>query len=270
MPLSVMGRTGVREAWSEPVRPAGHLYGQNEQMVPGKGGPTAAEVVKALKALGNAETAAALQRFFKTAKGEYAEGDVFIGIKVPVQRRVAKEYGALPLEETEKLLRSKIHEARLVALIILVEQFRKGDSSIRDDIFNTYLANTKYINNWDLVDTSAPHIVGAYLGPGKHALLTKLARSSSLWERRIAILATQHFIRLGYFAETLRVAELLLKDSHDLIHKAVGWMLREVGNRDRAVEEGFLDQYASAMPRTMLRYAIEKFPSALRTAYMRG
>ena len=229
---------------------------------------TAAAIVKQLEALGNKQAALHLQRFFKTGKGEYAEGDRFFGITVPISRRVVKQHTDLPPGEIRKLLRSPYHEARLVALLIMVRAHQRGDAATRDRLHRLYLANTQYINNWDLVDLSAEHVVGAHLGAGRHALLTQLARSRVLWERRIAMLATFSFIKQGYFDETLRIARLLLHDQHDLIHKAVGWMLREVGERDRGVEEEFLTRHGRGMPRTMLRYAIEKFPPALRQQYM--
>lgn len=230
-------------------------------------GQTASTVLEELEGLGSPEVAAVSQRFFKTGKGQYGEGDHFLGIKLPVQRRVAKAHRDLPLAEITKLLYSTHHEARLVALLIMVAAFGKADERRRKDIFDLYLAHTDRVNNWDLVDSSAPNIVGAHLGPGKHALLTKLARSESLWERRIAILATLHFIKQDYFDETLRLAHILVSDTHDLIHKATGWMLREVGNRNRSVLEAFL-QDQPEMPRTMLRYAIEKFPEGLRQRYL--
>lgn len=230
---------------------------------------TAAVIVRELRKRANPETAAGLQRFFKTGKGEYAAGDQFLGIKVPESRVLAKAYAGLPAREIEKLLRSPFHEARLVALLIMVLRHQKGDPATRSELHRLYLANTQSVNNWDLVDLSAAQLVGAQLGPGEHALLTRLAKSPLLWERRIAVLATFHFIKRGYFHETLRIARILLHDRHDLIHKAVGWMLREVGNRERAVEEAFLGEHYREMPRTMLRYAIEKFPPALRARYMR-
>jgi 3-methyladenine DNA glycosylase AlkD len=229
---------------------------------------TAAAIVKQLAALGNEQAALQLQRFFKTGKGQYAEGDRFLGITVPVSRRVVRQYTDLPHAEIRKLLRSPYHEARLVALLIMVRAHQRGGHATRDRLHRLYLANTKYINNWDLVDLSAEHVVGSHLGPGRHALLTQLAKSPVLWERRIAMLATFHFIKQGYFTETTRLARILLNDEHDLIHKAVGWMLREVGKRDSGTEEEFLARHGRAMPRTMLRYAIEKFPPALRQKYM--
>ena len=205
-------------------------------------------------------------RFFRTGPGEYGEGDEFLGLKVPQIRKLAREFRALPLKEVEGLLKSKWHEARLLALVILVDQFERADERMRDAIFRLYLRSTKFINNWDLVDASAPHIVGAHIKD--RSLLTKLARSKSLWERRIAIVATQHFIRNHDLKDTFRLAKNLLDDKHDLIHKATGWMLREAGKRDRDALVAFLEEHATRMPRTMLRYAIEKFPPALRRRLM--
>jgi 3-methyladenine DNA glycosylase AlkD len=240
---------------------------------------SAAIVTAHLETLADAEIANNSAWFFKTGPGQYGEGDRFRGIRVPTLRKLVKQYRALPHEDVLALLKSPWHEDRLLALLIWVEQTRaatkRGDEAQRTLIFESYLANTAYINNWDLIDSSAEHIVGAHLyQSGSHnapiALLTKLAQSASLWERRIAIMATFHFIRKGEFAETLRVAGLLLGDREDLIHKAVGWMLREVGERDLAIEEDFLLSRYKQMPRTMLRYAIEKFPEERRQAYLRG
>ncbi len=180
---------------------------------------------------------------------------------------LAKKFRALPLSEIEALLKSKWHEARLLALVILVDQFERADEKMRERIFRLYLRMTKYISNWDLVDASAPKIVGAHIKD--RSLLTKLARSKSLWERRIAIVATQHFIRNGDLKDTFRIAKMLLDDKHDLIHKATGWMLREAGKRDREMLIEFLEEHAARMPRTMLRYAIEKFPPKMRKNFMR-
>jgi len=215
----------------------------------------------------NKRKAKILQRFFKTGPGEYGQGDIFIGVTVPQIRKLAKKYQELPLIQVEKLLKSPIHEQRLLALIILVLNFPKGNQT---EIYRLYLQNTKYINNWDLVDLTAGHIVGAYLWDKNRAILYKLVRSKSLWERRIAIIATFYFIRNNQFQDTLKIAKALLGDQHDLIHKAVGWMLREVGKRDLKVEESFLKKYYSVMPRTMLRYAIERFPETKRQSYLRG
>lgn len=223
-----------------------------------------------LQRLGSPDGARFLQRFFRTGPGEYGEGDRFLGIRVPVLRRLAREYRGLPLDDAAVLLRSPWHEARLLALLLLADAYARGTAQAREAIYRLYLDHTAYVDNWDLVDTSAPHVVGAHLEAGDRGVLEALARSGSLWERRIAIVATQHFIRRGDFGTTLRIAEMLVDDGHDLIHKAVGWMLREVGNRDRAAEEAFLRRHHRTMPRTMLRYAIEKFPPELRQSYLRG
>lgn len=212
--------------------------------------------------------AVALQRFFKTAPGEYGEGDRFLGLTVPAVRDVAARHRTLPLGALQALLQSPWHEERLLAIVILIYQYEHGTRQAREAIYRLYRANTHRINNWDLVDCSAARIVGAHLAGGNRAVLRRLARSRSLWERRIAIMATGCYIRRGEFGDTLQIAELLLDDDHDLIHKAVGWMLREVGKRDRAVEEKFLRRYSHRMPRTMLRYAIERFPERLRRRYL--
>jgi len=221
-----------------------------------------------LQGLANHQQARILQRFFKTGPGEYGEGDVFLGIKVPVQRSVAKKYPDLPFSEIQQLLRSKIHEHRMVALFVLVKQYENGDKLARKNIFDLYLKNTKNINNWDLVDLSAPNIVGNYLLDKPRQVLYKLAKSKLLWDRRISILATLAFIRNNEFSDTYKLAEILLNDKHDLMHKAVGWMLREAGKRDQNLEVKFLDRHARKMPRTMLRYAIEKFGPARRSHYL--
>ncbi len=229
------------------------------------------EVKKELHKLSNPKQAKLLQRFFKTGKGEYGEGDVFLGIKVGLQRSVAKKYKDLPINEVKKLLGSKIHEHRLVALLILIGKYKKADSAERKKIFDFYLANTKYINNWDLVDLSAPHIVGDYLANNKQEkkILRALAKSKMLWKRRIAVISTFYFIKHDEFDDALRIAEMLVHDKHDLIHKAVGWMLREVGKKNQAAEERFLKRHYKQMPRTMLRYAIERFDEKKRKFYMK-
>ena len=183
---------------------------------------------------------------------------------------LAREYQTVTMNIAPTLLRSRIHEDRLLALLILVRQFQRSDEAVRQRIYDLYLANTRYINNWDLVDCSARDIVGGYLADKDRSPLDGLARSESLWERRISIIATFHFIRSGVFEDTLRIARTLLGDREDLIHKAVGWMLREVGKRDQEVLEGFLRRHHSTMPRTMLRYAIERFPEQQRTGYLKG
>jgi 3-methyladenine DNA glycosylase AlkD len=209
------------------------------------------------------------ESFFKTGPGEYGEGDRFLGTAVPDLRKLSIKYEALSRTDVAALLRSRWHEERLLALLILVRQYARGTDADRRAIHKLYLANTKYINNWDLVDLSASSIVGAHLDDGHdRALLHKLALSPSVWERRIAIIATFHYIKDGHYEDALTVAELLLRDDHDLIHKAVGWMLREIGKRNQAVEERFLKKHAARMPRTMLRYAIERFPEPLRRQYL--
>jgi len=229
-----------------------------------------AELEKELSSLEDSHTASFLKRFFKTGPGEYGEGDLFRGIRVPVLRKLAKEYQSLTLGETEVLLRSSYHEDRLLALLILVRAYLRGDDAVKEKAFDLYLKNTQFINNWDLVDSSAAQIVGAFLWDKDRDVLYRLARSSDLWERRIAIIATFHFIRRCEFTETLKIAEILLAAREDLIHKAVGWMLREVGNRNMNIEEGFLRNHHKRMPRVMLRYAIEKFPEPKRQQYLRG
>jgi 3-methyladenine DNA glycosylase AlkD len=223
-----------------------------------------------LQLLADAETAKVLQRFFKTNAGEYGEGDIFIGIKVPPLRKLAAEFQTAPLKGVRSLLRSKIHEERALALMILVRQFGRADSKLRQEIYDFYLAHTPFINNWDLVDGSAPYIVGPFLWERDRRQLYRFAKSDSLWERRIAILSTFYFIRQNDFTDALSISELLINDEHDLIHKAVGWMLREIGKRDQAAEELFLRKHCQTMPRTALRYAIERFPEPLRRKYLRG
>lgn len=224
----------------------------------------------ALRKHANPDDAANLQRFFKTGPGEYGEGDVFIGVRVPSVRRVARMFKDEPLSVVLSLLKSKIHEERLLALIMLVEKYRRGTESEKKAIYELYLKERRYINNWDLVDSSAEHIVGAWLYDKSRKPLYPLAASDSLWDRRIAIMSTFHFIKNHDFDETLKLAALLLADKHDLIHKATGWMLREIGNRDQRTEESFLKKHLDHMPRTMLRYAIEKFPEPLRQKYLKG
>lgn len=216
--------------------------------------------------LTNKQKAEILQRFFKTGKGEYGEGDKFLGITVPQTRKLAKKYRNLSLNEIKKLLNNKFHEIRLAALLILVEQFPDDP----EKIYNFYLNNTKNINNWDLVDLSADKIVGKYLlkNPKHKNILKKLANSKNLWERRIAILSTYQLIKNNQFEEMLELAKKLLNDSHDLIHKATGWMLREIGKKSLKVEETFIRKFCKKMPRTMLRYAIEKFPKTKRAFYL--
>jgi len=231
---------------------------------------TATAMSRKLRSRANPGSVAILQSFFKTGRGQYGEGDRFIGVTVPVIRAVCRECRGAPLVEIQKLLRSRIHEERGLALLMLVDAFKAGDEPTERRVYDLYLANTAFINNWDLVDCSAGQIVGGWLRGRSTAPLTRLARSKSLWERRIAIIATFDGIRRGDFDETFRIADLLLYDEHDLIHKAVGWLLREVGKRDGAAERTFLKGRYKTMPRTMLRYAIERFPEAERRGYLRG
>jgi 3-methyladenine DNA glycosylase AlkD len=231
--------------------------------------PKTGELKKDLDKLKNPKQAKLLQGFFKTGKGEYGEGDIFLGIKVPVQRKVAKKYGNLSLNEIQKFLNSKIHEYRLVALFILIDQYQKGDKIVKKRIADFYLKNTKNINNWDLVDLSAPKILGDYLLDKSRSVLYRLVKSKNLWERRISVLSTFAFINNNDFKDSLKISEKLLTDEHDLIHKAVGWMLREIGKRDQKKEEAFLKKHYKKMPRTMLRYAIERFPEPKRKSYLK-
>lgn len=227
-------------------------------------------IKKEIKKHANPGQAAILQKFFKTGKGEYGEGDIFYGIKVPEQRKIAKQFKDLSFTDLRSLLNSNIHEERLIAAFILVEQYKKGDDKKKKAVFNFYLKNKKGINNWDLVDLSAPQIIGEHLLDKEKDLLYKFAHSNNLWEKRISVLSTFTFIRNHFFEDTLNISEILLNDKHDLIQKAVGWMLREIGKRDLITEEEFLQKHYKKMPRTMLRYAIEKFPEEKRKAYLRG
>jgi 3-methyladenine DNA glycosylase AlkD len=242
------------------------------------------KILKELQSLKNPKKAQELTRFFKCGKREYGEGDQFWGIMVPFQRQVAKKYFQdADFQDTQKLLNSPVHEQRLTGLLILVLKFasldlrrpfvdarrEKADEKLRKVIFDFYLKNTKRINNWDLVDLTAPRIVGGYLLDKDRKILYKLAKSKNLWERRIAVLATFMFIRQNDFSDALKISEILLKDDQDLIHKAVGWMLREVGKKNIKVEKIFLRKYCRTMPRTMLRYAIEKFPEGKRVGYLK-
>ncbi|MFH1283779.1 MAG: DNA alkylation repair protein [bacterium] len=211
-----------------------------------------------------------LQRFFKTGPGEYGEGDVFIGVMVPNIRKVSKLYNETPLNEVLKLLKSKIHEERLTALLILVYKFAESNADQKKKIFQIYINNVRYINNWDLIDLTAHHIVGAYLMDKNKDLLYSFARSTNLWKRRISVLSTFNYIKQNKFEDSLAIADMLLNDKEDLIHKAVGWMLREIGNRNLQIEERFLKTRYKQMPRTMLRYAIEKFTESRRKRYLLG
>ena len=221
-----------------------------------------------LKVASNSQKAKLLGGFFKSGKGQYGEGDIFLGIYVPIQRAIAKKYEGLEFNDLESLLKSKIHEHRLVALFILVSKFKKGDNKIKEKIFKFYLKNIKGVNNWDLVDQSAPNIIGQWIQDKPKDILYKLARSNNLWEKRIAILSTLAFIREKKFEDTIKISEILMNDKHDLIHKSVGWMLREVGKKEEAVLIKFLNKHTTKMPRTMLRYSIEKFNQETRKYYL--
>lgn len=235
-----------------------------------KPGPEYRKVQRDVMLIADKARAVILQRFFKTGKGEYGEGDIFAGLTVPQVRSIASRYPGLSLYDISKLLKSAIHEERLIALLILVRQFQKGDDTVKKTIYSYYLNHAQRVNNWDLVDLTAPKIVGAYLSDKPKDVLYALAHSKSLWERRIAVLATFIYIGNKQYDPSFRIARILLKDQHDLIHKAVGWMLREIGKRSVKTEEFFLRKYYKIMPRTMLRYAIEKFPEKKRLAYLRG
>lgn len=228
-----------------------------------------AKIKKDLESKSDAEKAAFFPRFFKAGKGEYAEGDQFIGVIVPEQRIIAKKYyQQITLDQVEELLSSPIHEYRLTALFMLVLKFKKAKKDEREQIYRFYLSHTDRINNWDLVDSSAYSIVGPYLLDKDRKILYELARSKSLWEQRISIIATKAFISKGDVEDTFALAEIFLKHEHDLIHKAVGWMLREAGKKDIAGLRSFLKKYAQVMPRTMLRYAIEKISDQERKRYL--
>jgi len=223
-----------------------------------------------LHALASPDTANILQRFFKTGPGQYGEGDLFLGIKIPPLRALAKQYRDADLASIAALLGSKYHEERMFALLLLMQFYATADEAGKQTAYDLYLGSTRHINNWDLVDVSAPHIVGRHLEARPRKVLQRLAKSGSLWERRIAMVSTLHFIRRNDFSDTLRIAEMLLDDGHDLMHKAVGWMLREVGKRDQRTLETFLQQHYPRLPRTALRYAIEKFPLKLKQQAMKA
>jgi len=229
-----------------------------------------AEIRRRVRALADPAQALFAQRYFKTGPGQYGEGDVFLGIRAKPIHALSREFRGLAPRDAFALMRSRYHEERIVALLILVLHYAKADDAARREIYRGYLAHTRWINNWDLVDASAHHIVGAHLQTRSRRPLYRLARSRSLWERRIAMIATLHYIRAGDFADALAVADILRDDDEDLIHKAAGWMLREVGKRDRAVLERYLRDHCRTMPRTMLRYAIERFPPARRKRYLEG
>tara|TARA_B100001079_G_C16331265_1_gene479232 strand:- start:250 stop:960 length:711 start_codon:yes stop_codon:yes gene_type:complete len=229
-----------------------------------------ANIKNEMRKLANKKIAEHSQRFFKTGKGQYGEGDIFLGIRVPVLRKIAKKFRRISLAEVSKLLESKFHEERLLSILMLVNLFKSGDEDDQELIYELYLDKTKFINNWDIVDISAGNIVGAFLFEKDKAPLYRLVFSENLWERRIAIVSTFYFIRNDEFDDTLKIAEILFTDKEDLIHKAVGWMLREVGKRVIEIEEEFLEEHYLKMPRTMLRYAIERFPETRRKMYLKG
>ena len=209
-----------------------------------------------------------LQGFFKTGKGEYGYGDIFLGITVPEIRKLAKKNSDAGILIVEQLIKSKIHESRLLAILILVERYRRASDSEKRTIARFYLSHRQYINNWDLIDLSAHKIIGHYLLDKPKSILYKLVVSKNIWDRRIAVLSTFYFIKNNKFGDSLKMAKILLSDDHDLIQKATGWMLREIGKRSTKTEEEFLKKYYKIMPRTMLRYAIERFPEKRRLAYL--
>jgi len=230
------------------------------------------QIKQDLQKLANPEQAKILQRFFKTGKGEYGEGDVFLGIKVPEQRKVAKKHLDISLSELQELVQSKYHEHRLTGFMMIEYKFqkaeKKNDKKEQEELYDFFIKNKEYANNWDIIDVTTPKVVGKYLFDKDRAILYKLAKSKSIWDRRIAVLATFWFIYKNDFFDSIKIAEILVDDKHDLIHKAVGWMLREVGKRDQAVEEKFLDRHYKTMPRMMLRYALERLPEDRRKHYM--
>ena len=228
------------------------------------------QIIADLKQLADPEIAKHSVQFFKAFEGGYGEGDQFLGIRVPEQRKVARKYRNLPLSEVSKLLENSYHEIRLTAIFILVDKYQKGDETARNKAAELLLQKLEAINNWDLVDSSCPYILGPYLEDKDRSLLYSLADSQNIWKRRISIMSCFHFIKNGDFKDALNICKILLNDHHNLVHKATGWMLREIGNRDRDVEEEFLAKYYKKMPRTMLRYAIEKFEDPIRQQYLLG
>jgi len=228
------------------------------------------DIQKEMQQHANRNDAETLQGFYKTGPGQYGEGDIFRGIRVPQIRNLVAHFRNIPFDVAIETLRSPWHEDRMLSLLLFVKWYKSGDSSLKASIYRTYLDNTKHINNWDLVDFSAGHIVGAHLVNRSRKPLHKLVKSPLLWDRRIALIATIHFIRNNDFDETLKLTEKLLYDKEDLIHKAMGWMLREIGKRDPLIEEAFLKRYLNILPRTTLRYAIERFPENKRVSYLKG
>jgi 3-methyladenine DNA glycosylase AlkD len=231
---------------------------------------TALTIQQKLHRLADKKKAKILRGFFKTGPGQYGEKDVFLGITVPRLRKFSRDCETLPLIESVRLLRSEIHECRFLALILFIHTYATGDEQLKKKIHNLYIKNIRFVNNWDLVDLSAPKIVGDYLEDKPRHLLYDFTGSDNVWHRRIAIVSTFHFIRKQDFSDTLKISQLLISDSHDLIHKAVGWMLREVGKRDKSVLGAFLSRNNAKMPRTMLRYAIERFPEEERREYLKN
>jgi 3-methyladenine DNA glycosylase AlkD len=231
---------------------------------------TIADIRAQVRELSDPRVAEHSQRFFKTGPGEYGEGDRFVGVRVPALRRLAQQHRGVSLRVAALLLQSPIHEERLLALFVLVKRYERGNATARKEVFDLYQRNMRFVNSWDLVDSSAHKIIGDFLRNRSRRLLRRLAKSDVLWERRIAIISTMAYINDGEFGDTLEIAKELLHDDEDLIHKAVGWMLREIGNRDRKVEEAFLKKHYKVMPRTMLRYAIEKLPETRRRRFLSG
>ena len=229
---------------------------------------TYTDAKNALLALAQPERVQLTARFFKTGPGQYGEGDQFMGLSMPQQHTVAKQYMKLSLNETEQLVRDPFHECRMVGLLIWVGQYRKAGAAQQEVIRERYVANRHYINNWDLVDVTCPHILGKYAVKGDRSIFYELAREENLWSQRIAIVSTYTLIKLDQFADTFAIAELLLPHKHDLIHKAIGWMLREVGKRNTDALEEFLHDHIRQLPRTTLRYAIERFDPARRRYYL--
>jgi 3-methyladenine DNA glycosylase AlkD len=227
------------------------------------------EIKKEIRKKEDKKKAKLLQGFFKTGKGEYGEGDLFLGITVPESRKIALKFKSLPLNDVEYLIKSKFHEERLIALLLLVHNYQKHPEK-RDEIYNFYLKNTKYVNNWDLVDLTCHKIIGPQIFNSDRSILYELAKSNNLWKKRISIISTFAFIKYNQFDDSLKLAEILLNDEHDLIHKAVGWTLREIGKKDISILEKFLKQHYKNMPRTMLRYAIERLPEKKRKDYLNG
>jgi 3-methyladenine DNA glycosylase AlkD len=231
---------------------------------------TASEIQERLRRMSSPLAAAEAARFFKTGPGQYGEGDIFLGLRAKEMHQMSKEHSALSFGELRTLLKSPVHEDRMLALLILVRRAEKGDAGVKEKIYKLYLGHARYVNNWDLVDASAREIVGGHLADKSREPLFELARSKNMWERRISIVATHFFIRQGEYADTTGISLLLLNDKEDLIHKAVGWMLREVGKKNQPALELFLRRHGKVMPRTALRYAIERFPKDLRLAYLTG